>query len=269
MFNLTPFQEAGLRVFFFFAILLIIMFWEWLAPRRHLNFSRLRRWSNNLVLVAVNSFLVRLIFPIVAVGAAVLAEKGHWGLFNNIPLNIWLKIIISVVILDFVIYLQHVMFHALPIFWRIHKMHHTDLDFDTTTGLRFHPIEILLSMMIKITIVISLGAPPISVLIFEILLNATSMFNHGNIYLPLKIDKYLRLFVVTPDMHRVHHSIIRQETDSNYGFNLPWWDRLCGTYKSQPQKGHDGMTIGLKQFRDPRYLKINWLLAIPFVKWRT
>jgi sterol desaturase/sphingolipid hydroxylase (fatty acid hydroxylase superfamily) len=169
-----------------------------------------------------------------------------------------------VIVLDLVIYLQHVLFHAVPALWRLHRMHHADLDFDVTTGARFHPIEIVLSMVIKLAAVVSLGAPAIAVLVFEVLLNATAMFNHGNIRLPLGFDRVLRLLVVTPDMHRVHHSTVTSETNSNFGFNLPWWDRLLGTYRAQPVAGHEDMTIGIALFREPQDLRLDRMLVQPF-----
>jgi sterol desaturase/sphingolipid hydroxylase (fatty acid hydroxylase superfamily) len=175
-----------------------------------------------------------------------------------------LALIIGIIILDFIIYLQHAIFHALPVFWRLHMMHHTDLDFDTTTGVRFHPLEVLLSMGIKIGAIWGFGIAPLAVVLFEILLNATSLFNHGNVRLPQPLDRVLRFFVVTPEMHRVHHSVIIRETTSNFGFNLPWWDRLLGTYRAQPAAGHEGMTIGLSHFRDPRQLTLFRLLVLPF-----
>jgi sterol desaturase/sphingolipid hydroxylase (fatty acid hydroxylase superfamily) len=196
---------------------------------------------------------------------ALLAEERHWGLFNNVEFSYGLKVAIAVVILDFSIYLQHVLHHAIPILWRLHMVHHADLDFDVTTGLRFHPIEIVVSMGIKLMTVAALGPPVLAVLIFEVALNATSMFNHSNIRIPEKLDRVLRLFLVTPDMHRVHHSVVIRETNSNYGFNLPWWDRLLGTYRAQPESGHNGMTIGLSQFRNPERLTFPWLLILPFL----
>ena len=176
----------------------------------------------------------------------------------------WVGVVSSVVVLDLAIYLQHVLFHAVPSLWRLHRMHHADLEFDVSTGLRFHPIEILLSMVIKFIVVAALGAPAVAVLIFEVLLNATSMFNHGNVRIPTGLDRMLRWIVVTPDMHRVHHSILSRETNSNFGFNLPWWDRLFGTYRAQPTAGHDGMTIGIEQFREPRELGLDRMLLQPF-----
>jgi len=200
-----------------------------------------------------------------AVGMAILAEARGWGVFNNLSVPLWLAVVLSVVALDFAIYLQHVLFHAVPILWRLHMVHHADLDFDVTTGLRFHTVEILLSMGIKLGVVVLLGSPALAVLLFEVILNATSMFSHGNIRLPAWLDRLLRVFVVTPDMHRVHHSVISRETNSNFGFNLPWWDYLFGTYRAQPAAGHEGMTIGLSQFRDERVDRLHWMLALPFV----
>jgi len=237
--------------------------WELLAPRRHQAIGRLRRWPGNLGVVAVDTFLVRLVFPTAAVGVALVAQLGGWGLLPALHAPPWLAIIIAVVVLDLAIYLQHVLFHAVPVLWRLHRMHHADLEIDVTTGTRFHPIEILLSMAIKFGVVVALGAPPAAVLIFEVLLNATSMFNHGNVRLPQHLDQLLRWLVVTPDMHRVHHSILPRETNSNFGFNLPWWDRAFGTYRAQPQAGHEGMTIGIEQFRDPRELRLDRMLLQP------
>ena len=238
--------------------------WETLAPRRERQFSRLRRWPSNFALVAFNTFVLRLIVPTAAVGAALVSAERGWGLFHHIALPEWVEIAAAVLILDLVIYGQHVMFHRVPILWRLHRMHHADLDFDVTTGARFHTVEILGSMGIKLIVVAALGAPALGVLIFEVVLNATSMFNHANVRLPESLDRLLRLVLVTPDMHRVHHSIIRRETDSNFGFNLPWWDRFFGTYRDQPEAGHIGMTIGIDQFRSPRELLLDRMLTQPF-----
>ena len=238
--------------------------WELLAPRRPLSTSKASRWISNLGIVLMDALAVRLILPVQAVGMALFVEAHGWGILNNVILPPWMKIVLGVLGLDFVIYLQHAMFHALPVFWRLHRMHHTDLDFDVTTGVRFHPVEILLSMGIKMAAVMFLGASAMAVVLFEVLLNATSMFNHGNVRLPGQIDRVLRLFVVTPEMHRVHHSVVIQEHNSNFGFNFPWWDRLLGTYRAQPAKGHEDMTIGLSQFRDSRRLTLPWLLILPF-----
>lgn len=221
------------------------------------------RWTNNLGLVVIDTIVLRLSFPILAVGLAVTAQDLGWGLFNIIEVPGWVAVLVSIVVLDLVIYLQHVMFHAVPALWRLHRMHHADLEFDVTTGLRFHPVEILLSMGIKLAVVMALGPPAVAVLIFEVLLNATAMFNHSNVRLPTFVDRILRLIVVTPDMHRVHHSIRPEETNSNFGFNLPWWDRLLGTYKAQPKAGHEDMSIGIEQFRTRRDLWLDRMLVQP------
>jgi sterol desaturase/sphingolipid hydroxylase (fatty acid hydroxylase superfamily) len=207
---------------------------------------------------------VRLILPAGAVGLALMAERRGWGLLNHLRVPKTLSVIAAVLLLDLVIYLQHLMFHAVPAFWRVHRMHHADVDFDLTTGVRFHPIEIALSMLIKLITVATLGASATGVLIFEVLLSATSMFNHGNIYLSVHGDRWLRWMLVTPDMHRVHHSLVLAETNSNFGFNLPWWDRLFGTYRSQPAAGHMAMTIGIEQFRELGELRLDRMLTQPF-----
>lgn len=240
--------------------------WEVLAPRRRQAIGRGVRWTNNIALVALDTLLVRLAFPMAAVGAALWAEGAGWGLFHWLGVPWWLAVPLAVLLLDLAIYTQHVVFHAVPALWRLHRVHHADLEFDVTTGLRFHPLEILLSMAIKIALVVALGAPAVAVLIFEVLLNATSQFNHGNVRLPAPVDRALRRIVVTPDMHRVHHSVVRAETDSNYGFCLSWWDRLFGTYRAEPAAGHDGMTIGLEEFRTPRDLWLDRLLLQPFAR---
>lgn len=256
-------SEPALRLGIFLGVLTAMALWELTAPRRRLEIPRLIRWTNNLGVVVLDTFLVRLTFPITAVGLALVAEQNGWGLFNVFAVPGWVAILVSIVALDFAIYLQHVLFHAVPALWRLHRMHHADLGFDVTTGLRFHPVEILLSMGIKLAAIAALGSPAVAVLIFEVILNATAMFNHSNIRIPEGIDRVLRLFVVTPDMHRVHHSVIRSETDSNYGFNLPWWDRLLGTYAAQPKGGHEGMTIGFEQFRTVRDLWLDRMLIQP------
>jgi sterol desaturase/sphingolipid hydroxylase (fatty acid hydroxylase superfamily) len=237
---------------------------ETAAPRRARSVSRTMRWPSNLGVVALNTGAVRILFPIAAVGLALVAETRGWGLFNGIMFPRWLAIILSIVFLDLVIYLQHVMLHAVPVLWRVHRMHHADLDFDVTTGVRFHPIEIVLSMVIKLASVAALGPPAVGVLTFEVLLNGTSMFNHSNVLIPTQVDRALRLFVVTPDMHRVHHSIVVCETNSNFGFNLSCWDRALGTYRAQPAAGHEAMIIGIEQFRDPQELRLDRMLAQPF-----
>lgn len=265
MTNLILANEPLIRMGFFLGVLLVMATWEFAAPRRRRGIPRLLRWSNNLGVVALDTLLVRLLFPVVAVGLALLAEDRGWGLFNLLQVPGWLAFILSLLALDLAIYLQHVMFHAVPGLWRLHRMHHADLEFDVTTGLRFHPVEILLSMGIKLAVVMALGPPAAAVLVFEVLLNATAMFNHSNVSIPPVIDRVLRLIVVTPDMHRVHHSIHPDETNSNFGFNVPWWDRFLGTYRSQPRDGHLGMTIGIEQFRNPRDLWLDRMLIQPLL----
>ena len=255
--------EPYIRLGAFLGVFAAMAAWEFLAPRRALSVSRWVRWPNNLAITAVNTALVRVIFPTAAVGLALLGEARGWGLLNALAMPQWLKIVAAVAALDLFIYLQHVMFHAVPALWRLHRMHHADLDFDVTTGARFHPVEILLSMLIKLAAVAALGAPALAVLIFEVLLNATAMFNHSNVRMPAALDRWLRCLVVTPEMHRVHHSILPHETNSNFGFNAPWWDRLFGTYRAQPEAGHERMTIGIAQFRGPRELWLDRLLTQP------
>ncbi len=256
--------ELTMRLGVFFGVLLLVALWEILAPRRRLAASKPVRWVSNLGMVAIDSLLMRFVFPIFAIGMAFLAAERGFGLFNVVTLPGWLTVAISVIVLDFVIYLQHRTFHFVPFLWRLHMVHHSDLDIDVSTGARFHPIEIMISMGIKIGAVAALGAPALGVLIFELLLSGTTMFNHGNIRLPLWLDRILRLIIVTPDMHRVHHSIAPVETNSNFGFNLSWWDRLFTTYRAQPATGHVEMGIGLDQFPDAGRLTLPWLLLLPF-----
>jgi sterol desaturase/sphingolipid hydroxylase (fatty acid hydroxylase superfamily) len=256
--------EPLIRLVAFVVVFAALAIGEVAAPRRSRLNSRLRRWPSNLAVSALNTGFVRVMFPATVVSLALIRERQHWGLLNSMPIPWWLAVLASVILFDLAIYLQHVMFHAVPALWRVHRMHHADLDFDVTTGARFHPIEIALSMLIKFGLVVTLGAPAVGVLIFEVLLNATSMLNHGNIRLPLRLDRYVRWLVVTPDMHRVHHSIVVGETNSNFGFNLPWWDRLLGTYRDQPAAGHDIMIIGIEQFRDARELWLDRMLLQPF-----
>ena len=258
--------EITIRLSFFFSIFILLALWELLNPRRALGTSKKMRWFNNLVIVLLDTAIVRLLFPLVPMSMALLAQERGWGLFNNLGVPYLLEVTVAVIVLDFVIYLQHVLFHAVPLLWRFHMVHHADLDLDVTSGVRFHPIEIILSMGIKLAAVGSLGLPALAVFIFEILLNGTSMFNHSNVFIPLKLDRIIRLLIVTPDMHRVHHSVILRETDSNYGFILSWWDRLLGTYRAQPAKGHQWMTIGLSRFLDEKRQTLLWLLALPFLK---
>src|SRR3954469_471200 len=255
--------EPVIRLGTFASVLALMAAWEFIAPRRRQHVGRLWRWPNNLGVVVIDTVVVRLLFPTAAVGVALVAEARGWGVLNTLPLPPWLKVILAVVLLDLAIYGQHVMFHAVPVLWHLHRMHHADLEFDVTTGVRFHPIEIVLSMLIKFAVVVLLGAPAVGVLLFEVLLNATSIFNHGNVRLPAGVDRVLRWLVVTPEMHRVHHSIERRETDSNFGFNLPWWDCLFGTYRAQPALGHAGMVTGIEQFREPRELWLHRMLIQP------
>jgi len=259
-------NEVTIRLSFFFGIFIIMALWEMVAPRRALTVSKLVRWSNNIGLVFLNSFIVRWLFPAAAVGVAVTSQDNQWGLFNLVEAPTWFAVIVSVVIMDFIIYLQHVMVHAVPVLWRLHRVHHADLDYDVTTGSRFHTIEIILSMFIKFATIVLLGPPVIAVVIFEVVLNAMAMFNHGNVGLPKIMDRVLRYFVVTPDMHRVHHSVEDDEANSNFGFNLSWWDRLFGTYRDQPRAGHKDMIIGIHHYRDTK--QVSWLpgmLALPFI----
>ncbi len=258
-------QETLIRLGCFFGVLIVMAIWELVAPRRPLSVSKSLRWTSNLALTLLNSLVVRALLPVAAVGTALIAEQNAWGLLNHFTLPNWLAVVVTVFVLDLAIYLQHVMFHAVPALWRLHMVHHADLDFDVTTGSRFHTIEILLSMGIKMAVVLLLGPPAAGVVLFEVALNATAMFNHSNVLLPQKVDRLLRLLVVTPEMHRVHHSVVRREANSNFGFNFPWWDRLMGTYRAQPGGGHLGMTIGLSQFRDTKVDRLHWMLALPFV----
>lgn len=262
---MTPQLEAAVRLGSFVAVLLLMTVWELLAPRRRLSVRKGPRWASNLGLVVVNTLCARVLIPITAVSAAFFAQSRHWGVLHQVEWPNWVEVVLAVIALDFAIYLQHVMFHAVPLFWRLHMVHHADLDFDVTTGLRFHTIEILLSALIKLAAVVVIGPAPVAVVLFEVFLNATSMFNHSNVRMPEWLDRLLRLVIVTPEMHRVHHSVIRQETNSNFGFNLPWWDRLLGTYRSQPRDGHTAMTIGLTELRDELQVdRLPKMLVLPF-----
>ena len=259
-------HEIDIRLACFLGVLAVMALWEFVAPRRVRTVSKAVRWSNNLGLAFFNSIVLRLLFPAAAAGVAAFAADKGWGLLNYYQMPFVPAVALSVVALDFIIYLQHVLVHAIPVLWRVHRVHHADLDYDLTTGARFHPIEIILSMLIKFATIVVLGPPIVAVVIFEVVLNGMAMFNHGNVRLPLALDRVLRWFVVTPDMHRVHHSVEDNETNSNFGFNLSLWDRLFGTYIDQPREGHLGMTIGIHQYRDPK--QVNWLpgmLALPFI----
>ena len=256
-------HEGTIRLAAFLGVLALTGLAETLAPRRPRLVSRGFRWLNNFGLIAVGTLALRAL-PVLAVAFAGIAQANGWGVFNRVAAPYWLAVLVSFVALDFAIYLQHRVFHAVPVLWRLHMVHHADPEIDASTGIRFHPIEIALSMAIKFGAIALIGAPALAVLLFEIVLNATSMFSHANWRLPLGVDRALRAVLVTPDMHRVHHSVIRRETDSNFGFNFSFWDRLCGTYRAQPEAGHDAMTIGLKQFESQRRQNLLWMLLLPF-----
>jgi sterol desaturase/sphingolipid hydroxylase (fatty acid hydroxylase superfamily) len=259
-------QEGALRFGCFLGVMLAVLGWERARPRRLPTTSRRHRWPVNLGLVAVDIVAVRLLLPAAMVSAALFAAERGWGVLNHLVVPFWLAALVTIVLLDFGVWAQHMAMHKFTPLWRLHRVHHTDVDVDVTTGVRFHPFEILLSMIYKSLLVVALGAPAIAALAFEILLNASSLFTHGNVRLPTALDRVLRLVVVTPDMHRVHHSVLRPETDSNYGFNLSIWDRLFGTYRAQPRAGHDGMIIGLPEFRQPSDQRLSRLLLQPLLR---
>jgi len=258
--------QTPLRVGFFLGLFALIAVWEWLKPRRQQSARRVSRWANNLGLVVVASLLVRLVVPM---GLAVIAfqvQAAGWGLFNHLTLSLWLEIVLALVLLDLAIYWQHRMFHQVPVLWRLHRVHHSDLAFDVSTAVRFHPLEILLSIFIKGLLVLMLGIPATAIIIFEVILNGVALFNHGNIRLPKGWDAVLRSVLVTPDMHRVHHSNIPSETNSNYGFNLSIWDKIFGSHTAQPQKGHQGINIGLKEYSSQQQSNdFMALLKMPFM----
>jgi sterol desaturase/sphingolipid hydroxylase (fatty acid hydroxylase superfamily) len=257
-------HEAIVRLGVFLGALLVFSFLERMAPRLVLNTPRPARWSANLGIITLDTLAARFLLPVLPVGFALLCKQEGWGLLNHFQVPYGLAVVVGVVLFDFFIYVQHVLFHHVPTLWRLHGVHHTDLDIDVTTGVRFHPVEIVLSMVIKLGLVYLFGPPALAVILFEIILNGTSMFSHSNLRLPPGLDGALRLLIVTPDMHRVHHSVIIGEHNSNFGFNLSAWDRLLGTYRAQPEKGHEGMTIGLDNFRDPSQLTLLHILALPF-----
>ena len=259
-------NEVSIRTGFFLGVFTLMAVWELLAPGRKAMLGRQQRWPANIGLVILNSIVLRLLFPAAAVGVAVYATQQGWGLMHLLSVPLLPAVVISVVLLDLIIYLQHVMVHKVPVLWRLHRVHHADLDYDVTTGARFHTLEIVLSMLIKFAAILLFGVPVVAVVIFEVVLNATAMFNHSNIHLPEPIDRVLRYLLVTPDMHRVHHSIEYDETNSNFGFNLPLWDRLFGTYRAQPRAGHTDIIIGLSNFRDPHQVNhLTGMLVMPFV----
>lgn len=259
---MTPDHEVTWRLLVFGTVLAAMTFAEALAPRRGVALRR-RRWPGNLGLLFVDVACARLVLPAGLVGLALVAEARDWGLFALLALPAGLATVIAIVVLDLAVYGQHVLFHHVPWLWRLHRVHHADVEIDVTTGVRFHPAEILASLALKGTVVLVLGASPVAVLLFEILLNATSLFNHADVRLPRRLDEALRWLVVTPDMHRVHHSAAPVETNSNCGFSLPWWDRIFGTYRDQPMAGHAGMTVGLTGFRDDREFRLDRLLLQP------
>jgi sterol desaturase/sphingolipid hydroxylase (fatty acid hydroxylase superfamily) len=258
--------EGAIRIAAFGVMLVLMGLWEVAAPRRPLSASKTVRWFSNITLLAINSLAVKVGFVLGAVGIASGAREQHWGLFNIFAPPRWLEVILSVLLMDLAIYLQHVLFHALPMLWRLHMVHHADPDFDVTTGLRFHTLEIGLSMGIKAAAIVLLGASPLAVLTFEVLLNISSMFSHSNVMMPAWLDAVLRWVVVTPDMHRVHHSVIKEEANSNFGFNVPWWDYLLGTYRAQPKAGHDLMRIGVSQIAPKKAVWLHWLILLPFAR---
>jgi len=265
-------DEGAWRLSIFVFMLVGLAFWEVISPRRkkikstsnQLSSHIYNRRLNNVLVVVIDTMLVRLLIPLLPVGIAIYASKNSLGLFNLVELPMWLVFPLSLLILDCIIYWQHRLFHMVPMFWRLHRMHHTDIEFDFTTAIRFHPIEIILSILLKLLVIILLGVPAIVVMVFEILLSSSALFNHSNINISTNIDKYLRLFIVTPDMHRVHHSVYQKETDSNFGFNIPWWDRIFGTYCAQPKDGHLDMSIGIELFREEKNSRIDQLLLQPF-----
>lgn len=258
-------SEDLIRIGSYLSVLGIMAMWEQLAPRRKQTASKLCRWGGNLTIVMLNTAIARLFFAGGVVATAAMAQERGWGLLNWVDGPVWLEVGLAVVALDLVIYGQHQVFHALPIFWRFHMMHHSDLDLDVSSGVRFHPVEIVISMVVKSAAVVALGVAPLAVVVFEVILNSTALFNHSNVRIPLVIEPVLRWFVVTPDMHRIHHSVDPRETNSNYGFNVPWWDRLFGTYCAEPAMGQLGMKIGLEHLGHPVCLNLFMMLRFPFV----
>ncbi len=260
----VPQNEAMIRLGAFLGVLGTMIAWEWIAAKRARPATRTRRWPGNLGVAVLDTIVTRVIAPTGAVGFAMLAHARGWGLLAHTEWPAELEVLLAVLVLDLAIYAQHYLFHHVPMFWRLHRMHHADVDVDVTTGARFHPFEILMSLGLKFVVIVALGAPALSVLIFEVLLNATAMFNHSNVRVPPAVERLLRLLIVTPDMHRIHHSVLRRETDSNFGFNLPWWDKLFGTYRKEPEAGHQDMTLGLDEFREAGEQRLDRMLTQPF-----
>ncbi len=256
--------EAAIRLGIFVGLLASMALWEMLAPRRTDSPARTRRWPVNLAFAAFGALVARVAVPGGAAAFAIYAQAQGWGLIGQAGLTGWIALAAGIAALDLAIYFQHRIFHAVPVLWRLHRMHHSDVMFDTTTGVRFHPLEIGLSLAIKLAVIAATGAPPEAVFAFEVLLNASSLFNHANIRMPAALERALRLVVVTPDMHRIHHSVRREETDSNFGFSVSWWDRLFGTYRAAPADGQLGLTIGLPDYRDADSQGLWRLLLQPF-----
>ena len=257
--------QDKIRIGWYLSVLILMALWELRAPRRPLTVSKLCRWGGNLTIMALNTVIARLAFMGGAVAVAITGEERGWGLLHLLDGPVWLETAMAIVALDFIIYWQHRVFHLVPVFWRFHMMHHSDLDLDVTSGVRFHPVEIVLSLLVKAVAIMAVGASPLAVVIFEVVLNATSLFNHSNVVMPQGLDRALRWMVVTPDMHRIHHSADVRETNSNYGFNVPWWDRLFGTYCPEPALGQMSMKIGLEHLDSPVCLNLFKMLRFPFV----
>lgn len=258
--------ESAIRLGVFLGVFFLLAMWEISSPLRSLRESRKKRWFNNLLIIITGSLLLRFVFPTAAVGIALVVEENHWGILNYSQLPVTFHFILAVILLDLSVYFQHVMFHTLPLFWRFHCVHHTDHELDVTTGLRFHPIEILISMLVKFMTIAALGTPVLAVVTFEIILNVMSMFTHSNVQINKKFERILRWFIVTPHMHWSHHSVVENETNSNFGFNLSIWDRIFGTYLQKPAGGLENITLGLSQYNeDPKWQSFRWLLYMPFV----
>lgn len=256
-------KEVPIRLGFFLGLFLLFAIWEFFFPDHSSPYSKKTRWTSNLLLIAINNLLVRLVFPITAIGVAEFAANGNFGFLRIWSLPEWAFLVLGLLFLDFVIYLQHVLFHSIPALWKLHQMHHADLELDVTSGTRFHPLEIIISMLIKWSAILLSGVSPLTVLIFEVILNGMAMFNHSNIHIPKSIDNILRYIIITPSLHQIHHSIKYLEHNSNYGFNISVWDRILGTLKTEFT---GDLTLGLTMFRDTKYLRLDWMLKIPFLK---
>ncbi len=258
-------HEKYIRLYWFLGTFALMAFWEFRGARRKEKIPRKERWPHNLALTVLNALVLRMLFPAAAIGAAYLAQSQQFGLFNWVEVPALFSVLFTLVVMDWVVYYQHRAFHAFPLFWKFHRMHHTDLEVDVTTGLRFHTVEMAASMLVKSFFVLLLGAPAFGVFIFELVLNVSSLFSHSNVRMPDWLDRALRFLVVTPDMHRVHHSILPAETNSDFGFIFSLWDRLLGTYRAQPKEGHEKMKVGLDVFHDEKYLPVLMLLEQPFL----